>query len=330
MPVENLPLESLFSTLKAADYYWSPLSPERWMKCRESARENPAQFDPWVRCFGLGLEVPECEFETDFPGFGFSDFNNITRKTHGMISSLLGVSRGADDIFTAHSHWGNQESPAYIGQETATLIDCMKENAHEFQGKKILDLGCGAGALSLSVARAAHSVLGLDRSESATRLASASARAQGFHHLDFQPLAIGTSEAENYVRARGPWNTAVMNPPMAIPEQDTHFMDAPSARPERDGGQFGIELPLLFLDFAHAHLHPSATLFMLATNPVTKRSSEGLFFESLHERLRSRLWTLDESTCLGQRFNQSLARKHHYAEQGIERIELWYLKLIRH
>lgn len=325
MEPKALPFESLFSTLRAADYYWSPLSPERWMRQREQARANPASFDPWVRCFGLGLEVPEGEFNA-------ADLNNFTIKNNRshetLLTSIWGVSR-TDDVFIAHSHSRSHSRShshshsmihgAYIGQETATLIECMKRHRTAFQGQNVLDLGCGAGALSLSIASQARSVLGLDCSNSATHLAQASACAQGFHHLDFQPLAIGSAAAEKVVSARGPWHAAVMNPPMAIPEF--------SSRPERDGGHFGIELPLQFLDFARRHLVKGAPIFMLATNPVTRKSREGLFFEALRER--SSAWSLDDSTSLDRRFNHSLARKHRYAEQGIERIELWYLKLIK-
>lgn len=307
---EALVLESLFSTLRKAEYYWTPLSPERWLKCREQAYENPEQFDPWVRCFGLGLAVAEGEFES-------ADLNSFTIEKQGMLSSRWGVSR-TDAVFVAHTHWGVQEGTAYIGQETATLTEFMK--SHSFQGKKILDLGCGAGALSLSLASQAQMILGLDCSRSATQLAQASARAQGMHHLDFQSLSIGSAAAENYTNDHGPWDVAVMNPPMAIPEF--------SARPERDGGKFGIELPLLFLDFAHRHLKRGGSLFMLATNPVTKHSHDGLFFEALRARMRDHAWILEESACLNRHFNQSLARKHRYADQGIERIELWYLKLV--
>lgn len=336
-------LKSLFSILKNADYYWSPLSPDRWMKCREQARENPERFDPWVRCFGLGLEVAPQEFEGEFEGEFDDEFSRqaaahlhkFTVKNSGLLSSPLGVSRTAhadhldslnEPVFVAHSHWnqmGNADTDAdgaaYIGQESATLIHFMK--GHSFHGQRVLDLGCGAGALSLSVASHARAVLGLDRSASATRLALASARAQGFEHLDFQNLSIGTTAAENYARTQGLFDVAVMNPPMAIPEN--------SARPERDGGHLGIELPLLFLDFAHRHLVKGGTLFMLATNPVTKRSREGLFFEALRARIREQAWALKTSSCVDRHFNQALSRKHQYTEQGVEQVELWVLKLQR-
>lgn len=302
-------LEALFERLREHHYHWGPQTPEQLLKCRQLGRIDPSSFDPLVRFFGLGLEVePEVLERCGID----SELLERIRSLHPCISRSGGH-------LVAHHHWPprNGFEPQYVhfGSESQLLIEQIQSHLESFVGKRILDLGCGAGALALEVAALAERVCGLDISETAVQWARANAMAQGHRHLEFHAARIGDPEADRLVEGRN-WQAAIFNPPMVVPNPSQPF-------PHRDGGHLGIELPRVFLDFAYRHLVPGGEVICLATNPIV--GGRSLYFE----RFPKHQWEIREQNCLHRQFNQSRARKEKYAEQGISRIELWALHLVK-
>jgi 23S rRNA (uracil1939-C5)-methyltransferase len=77
-------------------------------------------------------------------------------------------------------------------------------------GATVLDLFCGAGNLSLPIARVAASVVGVDQDEGGVADAAASARAAGLGTVRFE-----TAAADRFLRRRGLAGAAlvILDPP---------------------------------------------------------------------------------------------------------------------
>lgn len=220
--------------------------------------------------------------------------------------------------FIAHDHWppsdAEETNYVYFGTESSTLLSQLQEQRDRIKGSKILDLGSGAGSLSLAVAADAREVIGIEAAAKAVVWAQANADGQGYSNkVRFRHARIGTPEAYDAVDGLK-FDIALMNPPMVL-AIDSH------SYPHRNGGELGIELPFLFLEFAHIHLKRGGFVMGLCTNPIVH--GKGLFFD----RLSHLPWDVLEKRCLNPRFNQSLYRKERYHERGVDRVELWYIFL---
>jgi SAM-dependent methyltransferase len=307
--MEALGFQRLFGELDQAGYRWEPLAPDQLMAARrrEAARapEDAVAASALTRFFGLGLPHAAADLEEA----------GLSPESAGAAHRLRpGISRW-ESCFVPHAHWGDPgASGGYVGAETARLSRLLAARAERIAGRRVLDLGSGAGALALGLAGVAREVRGIECAPGAVAWARAAAQAQGLDNLSFAHATLGQADAER-AAADGPWDAAVFNPPMAV--------SAGPARPTRDGGPLGIELPLLFLDFARRHLRPGGEALCLMTNPWI-RGRPALF-----DRLDPRAWAIGERRLLDERFNQSLQRKDGYAERGIERIELWFLRMRR-
>lgn len=273
-------LHSLFGELNDAGYAWEPLEPSRLKAARERDREGREPLPPLVRRFGLGV----------------------------------GAEAGAPLVARVGRHLIAHDERAYLGAESSLLARLLLERAPLVRAKRVLDLGSGAGALSLALSDFAEEVLGLELSARAVELATATARAQGVANASFACARIGARETEARVAARGPWDVAVFNPPMAVPSG--------GARPSRDGGPLGIEVPLAFLEFARRAIVPGGHVLFLATNPILADGRTPLF-----ERIFGRVggWEWVEKQRLHADFNRALHRQDDYASLGVKRIELWFL-----
>ncbi len=321
----------LFESLRAIQYQWEPQTPNLLLKQRDQARAQPEMFAPSVRYFGLGLPVPAAELIAEgIP----ADVLASVESLHVAVSS-----KGA--LYVVHDHWPPrprlENCMVYFGRESMTLIRQIGEQLDPFVGKRVLDLGSGAGGLSFELGALASEVLGIEISPRAVEWARATAGAYSLRNVRFVAAAVGTAEAEAAAAAEGiteaegvatvgggakagaragagPWDIAVFNPPMVVPCEGSPF-------PHRDRRAMGIESPLLFIDYSAKHLRPEGEIYCLCTNPISHGRS--VFFDRLHKRP----WTIVERRCLDDRFNHERYRKEHYAEQGIERVELWYLHL---
>ncbi len=299
----------IFSVLERADYQWKPAKPERLLEYRKSGEAFPTL----QRFFGLGLEVGI----QDLMGEGFS-----SQLAQEAIDLYPAISRN-EHVFIPHAHWPAKPGMdyVYLGEESYELLKLIGERTSGFEGLKnanVLDLGSGSGALLLFMASLQGKSLlakglGIDISKKAVDWSQAAARAQGLDPISFQAAAIGSPEAEAFAHGTL-WDFAILNPPFAIPTEN-------EARPHRDGGELGIELPLLFLQYAFRHLKPGGQVFCLATNPIVQGKSA--FFD----RMNRSGWKFLDKKCLHDQFNHSLYRKERYAERGIQRVELWFLHL---
>lgn len=310
-------LRLLFSALRNAGYEWQPQTPDRLL----SFRKDPSPFRPLVQFFGLGLAVSPDELLLDglveptieaLQKCGFIE----NAGSGSQFKSSMAVS-GAGDVFVIHDHWppDPNQSRGYVhfAAESAWLARAMARDLEGFIGKRVLDLGCSSGALLFEVAAVADEVLGIDISERAIEWGRETAAALGFRGFHLEVATIGQKSAELAVGTK-PWDIVVMNPPMVVPAKDAAYS-------HRDGGKLGIELPLLFLDFAAQHLQGGGEVLTFVTNPII--GGRSVFFE----RLRKSDWDFIERRCLHSHFNQSVARKQGYSDQGIERIELWFLHM---
>lgn len=294
----------LFSFLDAAAYAWEPQIPERL----QSFRRNAVGFDPLTRYFGLGLEVGADELCS---GAGLPE---------SLVPALQMLRPAVSRVGAAwvpHHHW-SEATPGgdyvYLGRESLELAKWLARDPERFIGKNVLDLGSGSGALSFALAPFARRVLGLELSAAAVKWANAAARAQGWGNVAFAEARVGAPDADRQAVGTR-WDAVVFNPPMAVPSG--------GARPFRDGGALGMEVPLAFLAFAAKHLPSGGEALFLATNPIV--GGRAAFFD----RLDRRAWRIEERKILDERFNQSLYRKEGYARLGIERVELWLVRLRR-
>ncbi|MCC7442760.1 MAG: methyltransferase domain-containing protein [Bdellovibrionales bacterium] len=296
--------ERIFAALEAAGYDWVPRAPERLIEERKVAESYP----PLERAFGLGA----------FPEQGADLARNGLKPEDAewAIAERPAVSR-VGGVWIAHDHWpprpGLAESYAHLGPESVQLLGLLRERAAELRGARLLDLGSGAGALSLGLGDLLGEALGLDISERAVAWAAASASAQGKSFARFARARIGSPEAD--AAAGDPsWDAAVFNPPMMIPLRGQEL-------PHRDGGPLGIELPILFLEFCRRRLRREGQAMGLVTNPVV--AGKGLFFDQFD----ALPWRWLERERVHPHFNQSVARKEGYRERlGVERVELWFIR----
>lgn len=318
-------LRLLFSVLRNAGYEWQPQTPDRLL----SFRKNPTPFRPLVQFLGLGLSITkdelvsdgmpeavlwhllECEFAREVVLDGLAVANPAP-----LFKSTMAVS-GTGEVFVVHDHWPPDQNKAggyvHFAAESSWLSRQLNRDLEGFIGKRVLDLGCSSGALCYEVAAVADEALGIDISERSIEWARINSRALGFKNLRFEVARVGDKSAEEAAGPR-PWDIMVSNPPMVVPAKDANYS-------HRDGGHLGIELPLKFLEFAHRHLRDGGEVLTLATNPLAR--GKPVFFDALPRGH----WDFIEKRLLHSHFNQTVARKQGYSDQGIERIELWFLHL---
>lgn len=292
----------LYAFLDHTQYFWETLTPERLQECRSFAESYP----PLVQFFGLGAKLNLEQLAAE----GMSEA--LAREALRLRPAVSRLGR----LFVAHEHWGLVTGgPGYIyfGSETQSLIKAIQPSLNLFRHKSVLDLGSGAGGISLSLSDHAERVLGMEIYDKAVKWAQASARAQGLSQIGFVCSAVGTPPAE--LAAGGhKWDIAVFNPPLALPNGTEN-------RVYRDGGALGVEIPLMFLDFSARRLRVGSHVFCLVTNPIVHGKS--YFFDHLN----SQVWQTEQEIRLHDHYNHGLYRKENYAVHGIQRVELWFLHL---
>lgn len=91
--------------------------------------------------------------------------------------------------------WSQWSSPPMIEMSALPTVQFVTSMIPQ-SGQRILEVGCGNGYLSLELARAGHSVVGLDQSREilavADRTRSAHPQPAGFGHLEYIHGEIGT------------------------------------------------------------------------------------------------------------------------------------------
>lgn len=90
------------------------------------------------------------------------------------------------------AHFWNKKAksyPIYDKSENSSakkLLKELKERGVEFDGKRVLDIGCGTGRVSIEVAKSAKSVHGVDVSREMLSLLESSAQAEGMENMSVE------------------------------------------------------------------------------------------------------------------------------------------------
>lgn len=309
-------LQLFYSNLSTMGYDWSPKTPDQVLE----ARKKKKFYRPIVQLIGLGTPVSECSLIQD----GLDETVTETLKNlhifkeneNQLIFSELSWSQ-LDPFWVVHDHWPPKAGEHYIhfGAESLTLIKKLKK--FNWEQKNVFDLGCSSGGLLLSLSKQIRSGMGIDPSTRAIEWGTLSIAAQDVRNVQ---LCVGEVSAVPPAAAwrRNSWDAVIFNPPMMIP-------DPIHAAPHRDGGDFGIALPILFLDNAFHLLKTGGEVFCLVTNPII--SGRGLLFEEL----RQKPWKILEKECLNPHFNQEGYRKLKAQSKGLKRlehVELWFLRMM--
>ena len=284
--------------LKEKGFYQSPLTPGQLKKMRKQASSSSLR-----DLFSLGKGISASSAKDLGLDIRFLVFKN------GLFFSPLAFSSLPSGELIPHSHWPPEADQEYthLGPESFYLFREMEKK----NPKAVLDLGSGSGVLGFSLPKNV-SYTGIDCSKGAIKISNY--LKNHFDKLNFSFIEgfIGSSEIlklfENKV-----FDLIVSNPPLAIPGE--------TAMRHRDGGKLGIEVPLLFLDFALDHLSDNGEYWFIAGEVVSSGR------KIIHEELKKRKVKIIEETILEEFFNHAYAGKHHYQEQNIDQVNLTMYKI---
>lgn len=304
-------LRELFEYLRSVDYQWEPLTPDENLRQRRA----PESYSALHQTFGLGLAPNPRALENE--GFPLG----LLLQLQGSLGRIPAISR-LNEAFVAHDFWppkpGQQKDFAHFGPESLKLAKYARERIpRDAPPWKVLDLGCSSGGLALQWMeyQPQSRIFGFDISEGAIALGTASALAQGIPAERLR-LSVQKIDPSRHTPDAKDADLVLFNPPMIHPEPGVDW-------PHRDGGTFGIQLPLAFLRFSTQHLKPGGQVVCLVTNPVV--NGRGLFWDEFKKHGRN--WQLLDKRLLNPFFNHAAARKRGYAEDSIEQIELWAIHL---
>ncbi|SDC18913.1 bifunctional 2-polyprenyl-6-hydroxyphenol methylase/3-demethylubiquinol 3-O-methyltransferase UbiG [Acinetobacter boissieri] len=87
--------------------------------------------------------------------------------------------------------WWDQTSEFRPLHEINPLrLNWINQHAQGLQGKKVLDVGCGGGILSESMARLGAEVLGIDMGEAPLNVARLHAEKESVHNIQYQQIPV--------------------------------------------------------------------------------------------------------------------------------------------
>jgi len=90
-----------------------------------------------------------------------SDFETAAKPTSGKADEESGGDEhektSADYYFDSYSHFGIHEEMLKDTVRTRSYMNAIMQNRHLFEGKVVLDIGCGTGILSMFAAKAGAS-----------------------------------------------------------------------------------------------------------------------------------------------------------------------------
>lgn len=218
---------------------------------RYHARKVAEPFGALARAFMFGDPTPKAELERALTPALFADVTGsglLAEAEGGFVSPFLltlvsGLYLFADEL------WRGGEAVMGLGPSTNALM------AAALPSKKIeraLDLGAGAGAIALVLARKAKTVIATDINPRAVALTRFNARLNGVPNVE-------VVEGDLFAPVAGQRFDLIASQPPFIPQADSGksgtFMR---------GGPRGDELPLAVLSQLGAHLAPEgrAVLFI--------------------------------------------------------------------
>jgi len=95
----------------------------------------------------------------------------------------------------AHRWWDTQSEFRPLHQINPLRLDWIDRHA-KLKGKRVLDIGCGGGILSDSIARRGASVLGVDLASKALKVAQLHALEAGTENIEYREVAAEALAAE--------------------------------------------------------------------------------------------------------------------------------------
>lgn len=95
----------------------------------------------------------------------------------------------------AHRWWDTESEFRPLHQINPLRLDWIDDHAH-LQGKRVVDIGCGGGILSDSMARRGANVLGIDLATKSLKVAELHALEVGTQHVDYREVAAETLAVE--------------------------------------------------------------------------------------------------------------------------------------
>src|SRR5215469_9166489 len=104
-------------------------------------------------------------------------YRNFQKTRWNSLASEFGNTKPLRAVISKDS----DEINYYFDKTSKRILD----RSLHIAGKRVLDMGCGIGRLSVWVARNASHVTGLDLSEGMVRVARNAARSQGWHNIFF-------------------------------------------------------------------------------------------------------------------------------------------------
>jgi SAM-dependent methyltransferase len=278
--------------LSQMGYYHHPHTPGQLKRDRKDENQLPLE-----QLFGLGLPVaPE---KLNLPPEVAAELEIV----QDQFRSPWCISSGLQGELVVHSHWPPQKDSGYVhlGPESFYVAEQLLKLSSP---QKILDLGCAQGVLS-SYVPAGSEVVGVDLDSEAIALARALHPQFIFHQ---HKIGDKKDPLKDMI-----FDLAVFNPPLAIPGE--------TAMVHRDGGKQGLEIPLLFLDYAHTHLKPQGQAWFIAADPAIK----GRF--QILDRVKPK-WEVLEYEILESHFNHAYEHKHQYKDKhGVDFVNLVLVKV---
>lgn len=300
MLINNNDVKTLFGLLNSAGYYFQAQTPQQLLK----QRKNSEAQTELVKLFGIGdLNV-------------IDKINIDVELKEKLKKEPISITCDLDGNYLIHSRWPptleNAENYIHIGPESFYLAQMIKNQ--NLEGKKVIDLGCSSGVLTFAAAKTAEEVLGIDSSADAIETANILREINTFKNVEFINFKINVNETINS-KQKNKFDLAVFNPPLGIPEENNSF-------PHRDGGNLGIEVPFLFIDYARQALKSGGEIWCLIASPVI--GGQKPFEKELSKRKDLKI---SETKIIEEHFNQMVFKSHGYDKLGIERIELTIFKI---
>jgi SAM-dependent methyltransferase len=171
------------------------------------------------------------------------------------ISNLLVISSPA-------KHEGRFDY-VHIGYDTFTLWNFLKKKLKREKVANALEIGCGAGFLSLWMSRFADSVTAADINQKALDLTSLNARINNINN-------IITVKSDVYTRLNGKYNFIISNPPFELlPDDKKNSLHA-------YGGHLGMEITCKILSGLDAHLKKDGIAYIMANSYIKKSGQDTL------------------------------------------------------
>ncbi len=324
----------LFEVLREASYLQSPRTPQQLQKFRHDLKSKGGvaqAWDPFEICFGVGSFFEGGPSLVDH-WIGSPQLLDWVLKVKPAVSNLP----VGENLFICHEHWPPRslKNPefVYFGRETERLLSEIEgwgtENS-DGAVRKVLDLGCGAGALSLYWVLRGAEVCAVDLSPKAVAWthANLSAHTKNLTKARFQTFCVDATRPGflNGEIPIGGFDAVMFNPPMVL-EEKLHQVDleptAGNFYPHRNGGELGIWLQNLFYDRAHEVLRKGGLVFALSTNPILKGGRTPFLRE-----LDAKPFRVKKLKVLDGFFNQKKYHEEAYVKAGIERVELLFVCL---